>query len=63
MIFQEIRCQEETCPYGKQPGQRCILGEVCTEDLTGHTPVHERHKCPKAKKGKLQYVTIILKTA
>ncbi len=63
MKYQEIRCQEVTCPYGKQPGQRCILGEVCVDDLDGHAPVRERHKCPKAKQGQLQFVTVILKTA
>ena len=63
MEYEAIRCQERECPYGKQYGQRCILGEVCSDDLAGKGIIHQRHKCPKATKGKLQYVTIILKTA
>ena len=63
MKLVEIRCQEKVCPYGKQLGQRCVLGEVCAEDLVGQTPIRERHKCPRAKKGQLEYIIITLKAA
>ena len=58
-----IRCQEAECPYGKQCDQRCIFGEVYEEDISDGRTIRERHKCPRAKKGQLQYVTVTLKTA
>ncbi len=63
MEFREVRCQEKMCPYGKQPNQRCLLGEVCSEDLSGIKVIRERLKCPKATKGKLQYIIVVLKAA
>ena len=59
----QIKCQEATCPYGKQCDQRCTFGEIYEEDLTGDRVVRERHKCPRAKQGQLQYVTVTLKIA
>ena len=59
----EIRCQEEECPYGKQVGQRCIFGELLVKEDNKGQEISERHKCPKAKQGKLQYVDITLKIA
>ncbi len=62
MSLIQIKCQEAVCPYGKQEEQRCIFGEVYEEDLKQNTIIRERHKCLRAKKGKLQYVTVNLKT-
>ncbi len=60
MVFKTIRCQEKICPYGKKCGDRCILDEVCDDDLKGKGIIRERHKCPKGKAGKLQYVIVEL---
>lgn len=59
----QIKCQEVNCPYGKQCDQRCIFGEVYKEDISDGQVIRERHKCPRAKRGQLQYVTVVLKIA
>jgi len=56
----QIKCQETVCPYGKQVDQRCIFGEVYKEDPQKDISIRERHKCNKAKLGRLQYVTVII---
>jgi len=56
----QIRCQEKVCPYGKQAEQRCIFGEIYKEDLPKDVLIRERHKCNKAKQGRLQFVMVNL---
>ncbi len=59
----KIKCQETACPYGKKEGQRCLFGEIYEEDLRENRMIRERHKCPRAKTGKLQFVTVFIKTS
>ena len=59
----QIKCQEATCPYGKQRDQRCVFGEIYEEDISENRCIRERHKCPRAKQGQLQFVIVVLKTA
>lgn len=62
MEYIKVNCQEKICPYGKQPGQRCFLCEVAEEDIA-NGPIHQRHKCPKAKKGGLTQIVVTVGAA
>ncbi len=42
--YEEIRCQETVCPYGKRDGNRCCFGEI---QRNRSEPIFERHKCKK----------------